>query len=325
MEEFLLLNNHKQSVQSHLSKNFNTATFQPKSDISLRYVVKNEDKSESALLVLGGYTEFIEKYGELFYDLRNSECAIYSFDHRGQGYSTRLLADSQKGHVESFDDFVDDLKLFLDKVVKKKRYKKLALVAHSMGAAVGCRLQQLYPDSFDAIVALAPMFSVNTSPFPSGVAFYVAKLAVALGQGKKYILGGATFRTNLPFKNNNLTSSKARFTINRNIVKEDKKLALGSPTFNWLHEAMAASSKIVSEAQLLTIPFLLLQSGDERVVGNDAQDMVASKVQQCEFHNFPQARHELLMEQDQIRNKVLALMDNFLQRQSVTLNLDCKS
>ena len=39
------------------------------------------------------------KYQELFYDLYRQGFDVYSFDHRGQGLSDRLLSDSDMGHV----------------------------------------------------------------------------------------------------------------------------------------------------------------------------------------------------------------------------------
>ncbi len=41
---------------------------------------------------------------------------FYLLDHRAQGLSSRLLADSHKGHIASFDDYVDDAEAFVSAV-----------------------------------------------------------------------------------------------------------------------------------------------------------------------------------------------------------------
>ena len=38
-------------------------------------------------------------------------------DWRGQGHSSRQLADPRKGHVESFSDFEIDVETFMQQVV----------------------------------------------------------------------------------------------------------------------------------------------------------------------------------------------------------------
>ena len=47
-------------------------------------------------MVVNGRTEYAEKYAELFYDLKDLGFSLYIYDHRGQGLSSRLLADRGK-------------------------------------------------------------------------------------------------------------------------------------------------------------------------------------------------------------------------------------
>ncbi|WP_438876507.1 alpha/beta fold hydrolase, partial [Bacillus cereus group sp. Bce039] len=61
------------------------------------------------IIIVNGRIESACKYQELFYDLFHQGYDIYSFDHRGQGLSERLIADPQMGYVEQFDDYVRDM------------------------------------------------------------------------------------------------------------------------------------------------------------------------------------------------------------------------
>ncbi|MCV6036713.1 alpha/beta fold hydrolase, partial [Escherichia coli] len=53
---------------------------------------------KKAVLIVNGRIESSWKYQELFYDLYRQGYDVYSFDHRGQGLSDRLLSDSDMGH-----------------------------------------------------------------------------------------------------------------------------------------------------------------------------------------------------------------------------------
>ncbi|MCV5871060.1 alpha/beta fold hydrolase, partial [Escherichia coli] len=47
---------------------------------------------KKAVLIVNGRIESSWKYQELFYDLYRQGYDVYSFDHRGQGLSDRLLS-----------------------------------------------------------------------------------------------------------------------------------------------------------------------------------------------------------------------------------------
>ena len=87
-----------------------------------------------AVLVLGGRTEFMEKYGEAIAEINLRGFDAFSLDWRGQGLSDRMLADPTRGYIKSFVNYLDDLELFLDKIVRPNCSGPLVGVAHSMGA-----------------------------------------------------------------------------------------------------------------------------------------------------------------------------------------------
>ncbi|MGO8654096.1 alpha/beta fold hydrolase, partial [Rhizobium ruizarguesonis] len=78
-------------------------------------------------MISSGYGESFFKYREIVYDLWQEGYQVYILDHRGQGFSERLIRPNKAqeldpravkrvhdlGYVENFDDFVDDLKTFV--------------------------------------------------------------------------------------------------------------------------------------------------------------------------------------------------------------------
>ena len=79
----------------------------------LFWVKLTSPEHTKAIVVVNGRIECTWKYQELFYDLFQQGYDIYSFDHRGQGLSDRLIEDQQMGYVEDFEDYVQDLHLSL--------------------------------------------------------------------------------------------------------------------------------------------------------------------------------------------------------------------
>ena len=63
---------------------------------------------KGTILLCQGYSEFIEKYDEVIQHLLDRQFAVLSFDWRGQGLSSRLIKDPQKGHITDFSDFIKD-------------------------------------------------------------------------------------------------------------------------------------------------------------------------------------------------------------------------
>ena len=56
------------------------------------------------VVLLGGRSEFIEKYSETVDQLLVRKLDVVTFDWRGQGLSDRLLPNRYKGYVETYED-----------------------------------------------------------------------------------------------------------------------------------------------------------------------------------------------------------------------------
>ncbi len=80
--------------------------------VPIRYVALRNPVGHKAILVVNGRLESYIKYQELAYELFQQGYSVYLYDHRGQGFSGRMLSDPQKGYVQRFADYVTDLKSF---------------------------------------------------------------------------------------------------------------------------------------------------------------------------------------------------------------------
>lgn len=103
-----------------------------KGDIEVHYAWCIPNTPRATIVISSGRIESYLKYKELVFDLYQNGFAVFILDHRGQGLSGRMTHDPQHGYVADFDDYVDDLVYFTQKIVIPKQQGSLQLLCHSM-------------------------------------------------------------------------------------------------------------------------------------------------------------------------------------------------
>ena len=268
--------------------------------------------SAPPILMLPGRTEALVKYRELTLDLNRRGHPVYLMDHRGQGQSGRLLDDPERGHVEAFSHYVDDVLTFIDTQLTGQSERRPVLFAHSMGGCIAGRVLQRRVDAFAAAVLFAPMFEIQTGAIPGWVARTLIRSLAALpvGEGGEgYVPGGGGF-ADMPFEDggviNPLTHSEVRFKRLMADYAEFPETRLGSPTRRWFELAQQAMAEAVQDSALVQTPTLLFNAADDPIVGANGQHAFCAGNPLIEGPRVvPGARHELLMESDAIRSVVL--------------------
>lgn len=285
-------------------------TLSGRDGVPLRHVTFIARPEAAAVVLAPGRTEPAEKYAEVIDDLLRLGYSAYVLDARGQGRSGRLLGadapptspERQKQHVLRFQDYVDDMKAFVDTVVRAAPHRRLFGLGHSMGAAIFTRYAEVYPDDLDALVLCAPMHDVP-------IGFWGRRfvdLQVLLGRGEHYVRGKGPYDpATEPFAGNPTTSSAARFRA-KHALLTDPALKVGGPTYRWVQEVCRATRLMRAEAGRLTKPLLVLQASRDRVVVNAAQDEVVARAPRARKVVIHDALHELLLESDALRDGVLA-------------------
>lgn len=283
------------------------------------WVSMTNPEHTKAIVVVNGRIESAWKYQELFFELYQQGYDVYSFDHRGQGLSDRLHPDPHLGHVVNFEDYVLDMA----RVVAHfdlSHYQSRHLFAHSMGGAIATRYLQTQTHAFDALVLSAPMFGISMSWFLKPIAYKLAKLCSHFSKIPNYAPGQTRYEKK-PFQNNNLTQSLQRYRLFRRLYEKMPELQLGGPSNHWVSEALKATHLCIQDAQKLTIPLLLMQAGDDTIVDNQAQNQFIRQFKpdaKVRLTTLAGSRHEILFETDDIRDKALDLMFEFLNQNANT-------
>jgi lysophospholipase len=287
--------------------------FLGKDGVTIRYrMFPAQGTERGALVISNGRTESYVKYAELFYDLRNEGWTIYALDHRGQGESGRMTRNPQVGYVRHFSDYVDDLKRFVEVVVNATPHSRRVLLGHSMGGAIAASYAERFPKDFDGFVLSSPMLQINTAPYAAGIARAITVAGVGLGLGKSYAIGYGPYAPAV-FEKQTMTHSRARNDKSNAQVAEEPSIALGGPSFRWVNESLAATSKIVAGAKSVTAPVLLLRDGQDSLVKPGGQDKFCAAALSCRKVEYATAYHELLNETDSIRDQALGEVTGFLR------------
>jgi lysophospholipase len=293
------------------------ATFRADDGADLRYAFWPRPDARGTVILLGGFTEFIEKHYESTQDLLDRGFAVATMDWRCQGLSHRPLANRQKIHVADFARYVKDLSRFRDQVVEPVRSGPVVVLAHSMGGHHALRFLHDRPDAASCAVLSAPMIDIHAPDALRPLAEAMFFGATRLGLATCYAPGSRDYGPwKKRFEGNRLTSDPERFRQMHAEIDADPRLACGGATFGWV-EAALQSISLMRQADYLAgfrTPLCLVQAGCDRIVDNRAQDRFAAAVPSAELHRIEDARHELLRERDDLRDRFWGFFDGFVAR-----------
>jgi lysophospholipase len=292
-----------------------------RADGRLRYAVWNARRTPprtplGTVVLIQGRAEFIEKYAmEVVGELLDRGFAVYAVDLRGQGLSSRMLPDHDKGHIDDFATYVADLAAFLDKVVLPEAPHPRLLLSHSTGGNVA--LRYLVADGSRHFAAAA--FSSPMTGLPR--AWFVRTAATLLG-----LLPGASAwyapstgpydPGKYPFATNDVTHDERRYAFTREWFEADRRLALGGPTIGWLYQAFRSFDVLNAPGSLerIALPTLIVSGTDDTVVDTTSHREAVARIPGAEHAVIEGARHELLMETDARRAQFWAAFDRLAAR-----------
>lgn len=269
-------------------------------------------QSKGTIVLSSGRTEGSVKYKEVFYDFYQNGYSVFTLDHRGQGQSGRLAGNPDKGHVEDFSYYVADLKTFITQEVLPNSPQKPHFLCHSMGCAIGALYLMNHPDTFDKVVFSSPMFGIN-APIPQWLAKGILNthgFFNGVFSDEPWYFPGQGDKQHEAFAGNSVTHSKVRFEQSEHAF-EVVDAALGGITGGWLKAALWAMNTVEANARQITTPTLLLQSGGDTIVDNEAQQRVCAQMPDCQLKVVAEAKHELLLEADQYRDQAMAEILSF--------------
>jgi alpha-beta hydrolase superfamily lysophospholipase len=272
--------------------------FAAKDNLRLYWQALAPRAPRATVAVIHGYGDHSGRYGPLFEALVDHGFEVQALDYRGHGQ-----ADGRRGHVDHFSDYLDDLGLFLDRVVGgAPPDRKLFVVGHSHGALILARFLIERPRPVAGAVFCSPYLrlAIKPSPLKVGMARLVARLAPWI-----------------PFQSEIRIEQLSRDPLLRDQTLRDP-LYNRTVTPGWFFESQAAQFEVLRRAGEIVAPSLVLAG---------LADSIADPAEMQAFHRnlgsadkelrtYPDAYHELFNELPTTRQRVLSDLCGWLAGRS---------
>ncbi|MHA1768230.1 MAG: lysophospholipase [Candidatus Thorarchaeota archaeon] len=248
-----------------------------------------------ALLVaihgLGSHGGDLSTIGEY---LAERGIAVFAPDMRGFGHYSGL-----KGHVMKFDEYVEDIQNIMMQVRDRFLNKLAFLFGSSLGGVNAIRYVIRYPREIDGLVLHSP----GVSPIRHvGRGEYMMGYVLSLLNVKKYV--------DSEFDYNDATRSP---DVAERHSKDPLRFECVTPRF--AIEGLRAAREAFESAELIQMPVLLQQAGDDKLVDPTAVKQFFERLGSPNktWHLYEGLYHELHEEPE--REQVLKdLMDWFEKR-----------
>jgi alpha-beta hydrolase superfamily lysophospholipase len=235
--------------------------------------------ARAEILISHGFGEHCGRYGALTDHLVRHNYSVTAYDHRGHG-----LSDGLPGHVESFNEYDEDLVRVIAKVRSRIEARQLFLIGHSMGGLIALRYLERKSGAVSGAIISAPLIAV----------------AVAV-PAHKLMIARVGARMNPRFRLDN--------SINPADLSRDPEVGrayAADPLVNrkvstkWFAEATRAMHEVAERADQITAPVLVMHGTEDRLASVDATRRLFERIagSDKELVIYPGFYHELFNEPD---------------------------
>lgn len=253
------------------------------------------EDSKASIVVVHGLSEFTKKFYELTFYFLNQGYNVFLFDQRCHGLSSRLTDRVDMIHVDSFNDYAKDLSLFVDNVVIPADNKPLYLYSISMGGAVSLLYLAKEQNKISKAVLAAPMMDPKDTIVPRVIAKMGVIYLTALHGKKAKFKFSKEFNPEAPYKIE-LDGCRNRFEHNMELRRSDERYQSTPLTLGWTYNSVSIRPKVLRRRFINKIktPLLLISSGKDTVVKNDAHEIFDNRCKNCKRIIIKDATHSVL-------------------------------
>ena len=264
-------------------------------EIRLKASYFKADDASGNVLIVHGFTEFIDKYGELIYYFLRFGLNVFMYEQRGHGGSSRQLPDTHLTHVDRFSDYVEDL----EKVTASLPQNGLPwyLYCHSMGGGVSALYLEAHSEPLFRRAAMSsPMLSPSTAGLPRWVPEFILGTVNFFGGAKKHFVfskpyEGREVQTDPDFR------SRERFENYQDLKLCTPEHYNNAPTNSWSYQALRITKKILAKGrpESVRIPVRIFFSGHDDTVEEKPVEEFCARLPEAELIRIPGASHEIFM------------------------------
>lgn len=273
--------------------------------IHYNFILPENKTPKGIIVALPGLSEFGEKYIETARFFLQHGYGFYVIDWAYQGRSIRHPHNTHKRHSDGYETDIDDLHFLIENIIGTE--KPLYMLAHSMGGNIGLRYLVEHSNTFKAASFSAPMLGIEDLKFFSSPLKFVLQLIHHIHH--LYIPGGKDWHEGARTSDGEdiFSSDPVRDQIHNAWCLSNPDLQVGNPTFKWIHESLKSIHILENKEilQKIEIPFFIACAKKEKLVDNSAIQKTAKALPNAKLLEIKNAKHEILMETDDVRDKFL--------------------
>lgn len=280
----------------------------------VEWISKNPPSQPFDVVILSGFGMLTDQYHAYAEAFLSRGFRVWSFDWRGQGFSSRTTSVKTMGHIDSFETHVKDLAAVLDHIQSEQ---PIILFAISMGGHLAIRFLGSEHKRHDikAAITLAPMLDINTAPYPRWIAKTLGYIMTGIGAGEQFVIGHGPFELDkFTFRPADHGDPK-KFEIHKSFLKNNPEAAIGAPSYGWLRSAFESIDLIQEDTHLqkVTTPLFIVQAEHEHQVINPIQERVCKKIKNCKLVQIKDSHHSFHVETDAVWNELWNKLDKFIE------------
>jgi len=277
--------------------NHSESTFKGIGNIDLYYQSwKPTGKVKAVLAIVHGLGGHSSKYGNIVQHFIPKQYAVYGFDMRGHGRSP-----GQRGYINSWAEFREDLRIFLELIQTQHPKCPIFLLGHSLGSIVVLDYVLRYPQTaatLQGVIILAPSLGKVG----------VSKFKLFLGQLLSRIWPRFTLNTGL-----DLAAGTRDEKVLATYAQDSLRHTLG--TARLATEFFDTVTWVNNHTTEWHLPLLILHGGADRVTLPEGGKIFYEQLTSCTDKTrieYPEAYHEL---QDDLNyQEVLSDLERWLER-----------
>lgn len=255
----------------------------------------NVPDPKGIVVLVHGLGEHCGRYGNLIQSLSGKGIAFYGLDHRGHGRS-----EGQRGHIDSFSQYLDDLKVLVARVRAEHPKLPLIMLGHSMGGTIACRYAIAYPEDIEALI----LSSAGLIP-----AVKVPGWKALAGRIMSRLFPHISMSNGLDA--NGLSHDQA---VVEAYLKDP--LVHDRVTARWFTEFTKAGEECLALASRIEKPLLVIHGRKDPIVDCRGSEQVYHQASSPdkELYIFDGLYHETMNELQEERDKVLAVIEGWIMK-----------
>jgi alpha-beta hydrolase superfamily lysophospholipase len=272
-----------------------TGFFQTRDDLSLFFNTLPSASSKASIVFLHGVGEHIGRYEAIFQSFAAQGYSCFGFDQRGFGQS-----EDERGHINSFTEYVDDLARFIDEIVDKDIKKPVFLFGHSMGTLVTLVYALQYSTQIQGLII---------SSCPLKLASWITNLGSFFADA----LSGIA-----PWLKISNMIHPDELTDDPQVIEAFKHdpLIVRDVSLSWLHEFKQAQETILLNANRVLLPTLICHGNKDSIARVAGAELLYEKLGSNDksLIIFDGLKHELFNHKAHERAQVLKTYIEWLDK-----------